>query len=79
MTARRPTKTARVSALANCQACKWESESRNGLALAARHHDRTGHPTTTEVVTVIWYGAPVPSVSNPANPAVPVSEYGETR
>lgn len=32
-----------------CQDCGWKTAGRNGLGLAARHHDRTGHTVHTEV------------------------------
>lgn len=49
--------TSRLTAVdAVCQACTWAASSINALALAAIHHDSTGHPVTTTVTRVVQYG-----------------------
>ena len=43
-----------------CFACRPDGtalgQSKNALALAARHHDATGHPTWYEAVKHVLYG-----------------------
>ncbi len=56
---RRKTLAGITSSLAGCIVCHggeahWQS--RNALAVAARHHDATGHPTWCEQVMSIKYG-----------------------
>lgn len=36
--------------------CGWRKEGVNALALAALHHDKSGHPTRTEKTQTILYG-----------------------
>lgn len=54
--ANRPTRTGLLAVLAHCVNCEWEVESRNGLGLAAQHHDRTGHEVQVEISRVVIYG-----------------------
>ena len=38
-----------------CRDCGWKVEGKNGLGLAAQHHDRTGHTIVTEVEGTVSY------------------------
>ncbi len=38
-----------------CRNCGWETEGANGLAIAAQHHDRTGHSVDAEVSGNVSY------------------------
>lgn len=53
---RRPTASTLTDVLAECRACNWEARTVNALALAAQHHDRTGHPTATSITRLVIYG-----------------------
>ena len=45
-----------VSALAICRDCGWEYENhRNALALAKKHHNKTGHTVHIELVNSVTY------------------------
>lgn len=48
-----------VSRMAGCFVCHSEAQwtGKNALALAARHHDATGHPTWCEQVMSVRYGS----------------------
>lgn len=61
MTHRRPTSTSTVSAVAECMACSTRYSGANALALAARHHDATGHAIATVVERRIVYGDTSPT------------------
>lgn len=37
-----------VHAIAKCYDCGWESESKNAMLLAGKHHKRTGHEVHAE-------------------------------
>ena len=55
----RETRAAIVHSIAGCLQChgseaKWQS--RNSLAVAAKHHDATGHTTWCEQVLSVKYG-----------------------
>ena len=55
----RKTRAGITASLAGCMVCHggeahWQS--RNSLAVAARHHDATGHPTWCEQTMSIKYG-----------------------
>jgi hypothetical protein len=39
----------------NCDGCDFCVESKNGLGLAAQHHDRTGHDVHAEVMGNVSY------------------------
>ncbi len=53
----RKTKSGCIACVANCRDCDWEYEShKNGLALAAQHHDRTGHVVNIEITNYVTYG-----------------------
>jgi hypothetical protein len=45
-----------VSASGGCDRCSVTFEARNAQPLAAKHHDKTGHPTWVEKVERIYYG-----------------------
>ncbi len=57
---RRKTRSGVIHAIAGCHICHGEYEtgwdSKNALALAAQHHDRTGHPTWAEQCISVKYG-----------------------
>ncbi len=60
----RKTRTGVVSCIGGCYVCHGSDagwQGRNTLAVAARHHDATGHPTWVEQVMVVKYGAPIDS------------------
>lgn len=38
-----------------CQDCGWATRGKNGLGLAAQHHDRTGHTVSTDVKGIVQY------------------------
>ncbi len=40
-----------------CNVCGKHWHTKNALALAAIHHDKTGHPTWAELATTVCYGA----------------------
>lgn len=52
----RKTRTGLVGAIGHCRECSWNQESKNTLALAAQHHDRTGHEVSVEITRVVIYG-----------------------
>lgn len=65
----RETRSGVVSVIAGCVVCHGPSvagwDSANAMALAARHHDATGHPTWAEQVVSVRYG---PDVTPPPPP-----------
>ena len=53
----RVTRTGCLEQAAHCYGCDWEyANSKNGLAMAAQHHDRTGHEVRVEIVNIVYYG-----------------------
>lgn len=44
-----------VSLIVNCDGCGWQYEGKNGLGLAAQHHDRYGHSIHVDIYTVVSY------------------------
>ena len=59
----RETRAGIVHSMAGCRQChgseaKWQS--RNALAVAAKHHDATGHTTWCEQVMSVKYGPDLP-------------------
>ncbi len=55
----RRTRSSLASVMASCCVCYGSDavwRQRNALALAARHHDATGHETWAEQVIVVRYG-----------------------
>jgi len=63
----RETRTGCVHCVAICKDCGWEYQNhKNGLALAAQHHDRTGHTVHVEIGNVVIYGNPATGISSPA-------------
>ncbi len=53
----RVTYTACAEQAAFCQECDWKySNRKNGLALAARHHDATGHRVNIDITNLVSYG-----------------------
>lgn len=45
-----------VGCLVECKGCSWESSSyKNGLAIAARHAQATGHTVVAEQTIVVTY------------------------
>ena len=38
-----------------CQDCGWAVQGKNGLGVAAQHHDRTGHTVHVDVEGVVQY------------------------
>lgn len=53
---RRVTTTETERVAATCATCGFAADKVNGLALAALHHDRTGHEVRIELVTIVVYG-----------------------
>ena len=53
---KRPTSGGLIGVIAHCSDCDWNVETRNGLGLAAQHHDRTGHKVSIEITRVVIYG-----------------------
>ena len=47
-----------LDAAADCKDCEWKACSRNALALAARHHDRTGHQVSAHETWGVTYATP---------------------
>lgn len=57
----RETRAGVIHAIAGCYVCHGHEshwDSKNALALAAQHHDRTGHPTWAEQCISVKYGHP---------------------
>ena len=52
----RKTRAGITGCMAGCFVCGKEWQSKNALALAARHHDATGHATWAEQVLSVRYG-----------------------
>jgi hypothetical protein len=52
----RKTRTGISAVHAGCFECDKTWETRNALALAARHHDSTGHATWCDQVLIVRYG-----------------------
>lgn len=47
------------SCISGCFTCNGSEAiwfSRNAMAVAARHHDSTGHPTWADQHLSVWYG-----------------------
>jgi len=38
-----------------CEDCGWEVHAKNGLGIAAQHHDRTGHTVVIDVYGSVRY------------------------
>jgi hypothetical protein len=48
-----------LTVIAGCFTCNGSEyiwSSKNGLALAAKHHDKTGHPTWADQTLMVKYG-----------------------
>jgi hypothetical protein len=45
-----------VSARAGCDRCTFTANKSNAQALAAKHTDKSGHPTWVEITNRISYG-----------------------
>ena len=41
---------------AECRGCHWRANSANTLAIAAQHHDATGHEVQVVQTIVVVYG-----------------------
>ena len=55
--AERRTSTGCLEQSAFCCDCDWVYHNRkNGLALGAKHHDRTGHEVHVEITRSVVYG-----------------------
>ena len=55
----RKTKSGVIHAAAGCRICHAGNAhwfGKNALAVAARHHDTTGHPTWCEQAIIVRYG-----------------------
>ena len=53
----RVTFTGCLDQIAECEACDWQySNPKNGLALAAQHHDKTGHVVCIAIYNHVRYG-----------------------
>ena len=52
----RVSKTVVVNAFGNCERCSARWNGKNALALAAQHHDRTGHVTVADQTQRTRYG-----------------------
>lgn len=52
----RPTKSTVSELVAKCEECGWTSIDKNGLGLAARHHDHSGHRVRTLQTIEVIYG-----------------------
>jgi len=55
----RETRAGITSVIGGCNVCGKVWESKNTLALAAKHHDATGHSTWVEQVLSVRYGPKV--------------------
>lgn len=53
---KRPTTLGKANYEAQCMACEWSRDGVNGLALAAIHHDKTGHLVEVRKTQSIFYG-----------------------
>ncbi len=47
-----------VEARARCIDCGWETEAKNAMGTAARHHQKTGHYVQVELGFVQVFGEP---------------------
>lgn len=47
-----------VEARARCIDCGWETEARNAMGTAARHHKKTGHYVQVELGFAQLFGKP---------------------
>lgn len=56
MSAQRESHVTRPDIIVECLGCGWTAYSRNGLGIAARHHDKTGHSVRVEISRVVYYG-----------------------
>ncbi|MCK9249986.1 MAG: hypothetical protein M0P31_13565 [Solirubrobacteraceae bacterium] len=45
-----------ATARAACGRCPWTATTANALAIAALHHDRTGHPVHVDLHRRVTYG-----------------------
>lgn len=55
----RVTRSGIIHSMAGCRVCHGSEapwQSKNALALAAKHHDATGHPTWCEQCISVAYG-----------------------
>jgi len=62
----RDTRAGIISIMAGCWTCHGSDAAwfeRNAQAVAARHHDSTGHPTWCESVMRVSYG-PTPDITS---------------
>lgn len=59
----RATRAGWVACRGSCDGCAAEWTARNAQALAALHHDRTGHVTRVEKVLAVVYGTPLEQAS----------------
>jgi hypothetical protein len=56
MTRARQSQSRLISMRGGCQRCTAKWDGKNALALAAKHHDQTRHPTWAEQTTRTEYG-----------------------
>lgn len=52
----RRTRSGMLCVFAECEVCGWQSESRNAMGNAARHHDATGHYVQVEQTIGVGFG-----------------------
>lgn len=43
----------------SCEDCGWELSGKNGLGLAAQHHDKYGHTVHVQIVGSVTYASNV--------------------
>jgi hypothetical protein len=70
----RPTRSGVIHSEAACQddECGWKAgQYRNALALAALHHDRTGHEVRIEHCLLVIYGGTATKQEEPRAKAAP--------
>ncbi len=53
-----------LGAAAWCSDCQWETEGKNAMGNAARHHQKTGHFTMVELYYSQCFGAPKTNKGN---------------
>ncbi len=47
-----------LNAIAWCTVCKWETEGKNAMGIAAIHHKKNGHCTMVELYYSQIFGEP---------------------
>ena len=55
MTVERNYWTTKTDYRAECHDCSWSADGRNGLAIAAKHHDKTSHTVFVDILRTVVY------------------------